>query len=78
MTWFGLRIMMDNDTLMTLLKHLLSLMTHLRCFHDILSGPRVDELLYLSITIINSFLKKEFHRESFLDGKFSNKELLTC
>ena len=58
-------------------KHLLFLMTSLRCFHEILSSPEANELLYLLIAIINSFLEKEFHNKYCLDESFSNKDLLT-
>jgi len=59
-------------------KHLSFLMTHLRCFHEILSGLGADELLHLLIVIINSFLEKEFHGECCLDESSSNQDLLTC
>ena len=59
-------------------KHLSSLMTSLRCFHEILSSPGVNELLYLLIAIINSFLEKRFHNKYCLDRSFSNKDLFTC
>ena len=47
--------------LMMLSKHLSFLTTSLRCFHEIQSGPEVDELLHLSMAIVNSFLKKEHY-----------------
>ena len=37
-----------------------------------------DELLHLSIAIINFFQEKEFHNEYCLDGSFSNNDLFTC
>jgi len=93
-TLLGFGIMMDKDALkcdsqcskliqalvmlMMLSKHLSSLMTSLRCFHEILSGPGAEKLLYLLIAIINSFLEKEFHDEYCLDGSSSNKDLFTC
>ena len=59
-------------------KHLLSLKINLRCFHKILSGPEVDELSHLLMTIINSSLEKEFHIEYGLKGSSSNKDIFTC
>jgi len=38
-------------------RYLLSLMTALRCFHEIQSGPGVDELLCLVMALLNSSLK---------------------
>jgi len=61
-----------------LLKYLLSLTTYLRYFYNILSFPGADKLLYLLITIVNSFLEKEFHGKYYLDRRSSNKELLNC
>lgn len=94
MALFGLGIMINNNTLkcngqcpkliqalvmlMMLLKYLLSLTTYLRYFYNILSVLEVDKLLYLLITIVNSFLEKEFHGKCYLDRISSNKELLTC
>ena len=59
-------------------KYLLSLMTSLRCFHEILSSLGEDELLYLLIAIVNSFLERKFYDEYCLDRTFSNKDLFTC
>ena len=64
--------------LMMLSKHLSFLTTSLRCFYEILSGLGADELLHLSIAIINFFQEKEFHNEYCLDGSFSNNDLFTC
>ena len=38
-------------------RHLSSLITALRCFHEIQSGPGVDELLHLVMALLNSSLK---------------------
>ena len=94
MILLGLGMIMDNNALkcdgqcpkltqilamlMILLKHLSSLTTCLRCFHEILSGSGADKLLHLSIAIINSFLKKEFYSECYLVRRSSNKDSLTC
>ena len=43
----------------------LSLIMNLIWLQVSLSGPKADELLYFSITLINSCLEKEFH--SFID-----------
>ena len=94
MVLLGLEMMIDDNSLKCdgqcskliqalvmftmLLKHLSSLMTHLRCFHDILSGPEADKLLHLLIAILNSSLKKEFYGKYCFDRSFSNRELLIC
>ena len=44
-------------------KHNLSLIICLRCLYPILSGPGVDELLHLSIVLVNSFSEKGYHEE---------------
>ena len=38
--------------LIILRRHLLSLMTALRCFHEIQSGPGVDKLLHLVMALL--------------------------
>ena len=43
------------------LKHVLSLIMHLRCSHDNLLGPGTDELLQLMIVCMNSFFEKFDH-----------------
>jgi len=43
--------------LMILVRHLSFLMTDLRCFHEIQSGPDMDKLLHLTMTLLNSSLK---------------------
>jgi len=58
-------------------KHLSSLMISLRCFHEILSGQEVDELLHLLMAVMNSSLEKEFHIKYDLKGSSSNKEAST-
>jgi len=42
-----------------LIKHVLSLIIILRCFHKILFGPGVDELLHLVIAFLNFSVEKE-------------------
>ena len=44
-------------------KHNLSFIIYLRCLYSILSGPGVDELLHLSIVLVNSFSEKKYHEE---------------
>jgi len=42
-----------------LLKYVLSLRIILKCLHDNLLGPRVEELLHLSKKLVNSFSAKQ-------------------
>ena len=56
-----LRLIQALAILIMLSKHLSFLITSLRYFHKIQSGPEVDELLHLSMAIVNSFLKKEHY-----------------
>ena len=56
-----LRLIQALAILMMLSKHLSFLITSLRYFHKIQSGPEVDELLHLSMAIVNSFLKNEHY-----------------
>jgi len=56
-------------------KHLSSLKTSLRCFHEILSGPGANKLLHMLIAIINYFPEKRFYDEYCLNGSSSNKDL---
>ena len=58
-------------------KHLLFLIISLRCFHEILSDPRVNELLHLLMAIVNSSLEKEFHNEYDLEESSSNNDIFT-
>jgi len=44
-----------------LLRYIVSLITALKCFHEILSGPGIDELLHLSIALLNSSFEKSGH-----------------
>ena len=44
-----------------LLRYIVSLITTLKYFHEILSGLGIDELLYLSIGLLNSSFKKSGH-----------------
>jgi len=55
------RLIQVLTILMMLSKHLSFLTISLRCFHEIQSSLEVDELLHLSMAIINSFLEKEYH-----------------
>ena len=80
----GLGVMINDDTLkcngqcpklihvlamlMILFKHLSSLTITLRCFHDILSRPSVNELLYLTIASLSSSFEKEGHSMAVLVG----------
>lgn len=79
-----LEIMIDNDTLkyngqylklihvlamlMILFKHVSSLTITLRCFHNILSRPSVNELLYLTIASLSSSFENEGHSITVLVG----------
>jgi len=45
-------------TLTMLMRHLLSLTTALRCFQETWSGLEVNELLHLSMALLNSLLEK--------------------
>ena len=56
-----LRLIQALAILMMLSKHLSFLIISLRYFHKIQSGPEVDELLHLSMAIVNSFLKNEHY-----------------
>lgn len=42
-----------------LLRYFSFLITALRCFQNIQSGPRMDELLHLLMTLLNSSLEKK-------------------
>ena len=53
---------------MSLLRHTMSLMILLRCLQDSLSSPEVDELMYFSITLINSSFENKFHVIISLQG----------
>jgi len=44
--------------LMKLFEYSVLLTTALKCFYKILSGPRADELLHLSIALVNSSFEK--------------------
>jgi len=49
------------------LKHFLSLITALRCFHEIQFKPEVNELLYLIIVLLNSLLENGSHVDICFD-----------
>ena len=54
--------------LINFLRHMTFLTYFLRCLYDNLSGSRVDELLYLAITPVNSSSKMKLH---FMTGLFA-------
>ena len=64
--------------LINLLRHILSLMIALRCFHDNLFSPGVNELLHLAIKLLNSLAKNEFQIVVYLVRISSNKSELIC
>jgi len=47
--------------LMKFLRHILLMTMTLRCFHDNLSGPRVNELLHFMMELLNSSSEKGIH-----------------
>ena len=47
--------------LIMLRRHLLSFMMAFRCFYETWSSPEVDELSYLLMVLLNSFLEKGSH-----------------
>ena len=53
---------------MNLLRYTLSLAIILRYLQDNLSGLGVDELLYFSTTLMNSFFENEFQFVTSLQG----------
>ena len=57
---------------MILFKHILSLMMLLRCSHESLSGLGADELLYLTIVLVNSTSENDAHDdEEYKSNSFS-------
>ena len=90
----GLEITMDVDVLkwegqlpsskhapvmlMILLRHTLSLMIFLRCLHNSLSRPGVDELSHLVIELVNSSFKKETYIVRYLFGISSRAQTSIC
>jgi len=56
---------------------MLSLTINLRYFHNILSEPGVDELLYLAIALLNSLVEKEGHFFTGLDEISFKMSVLT-
>jgi len=54
-----------------LFKHVLSLMIAFRCFQDTLSGPSIDELLHLTMELLNSLTEKVVQIVIFLVGILS-------
>ena len=59
-------------------KHPASLMTALRCFYKTLSEPEIDELLHLSIALINFLFEKEGHSDKDFNRISSKMFILTC
>ena len=64
--------------LMILLRHTLSLMIFLRCLHNSLSRPGVDELSHLVIELVNSSFKKETYIVRYLFGISSRAQTSIC
>ena len=57
---------------MMLFKYVLSLMMHLRCPHKSLLGSGTDELLHLTIVLVNSSLENDAHNnEEYESNSFS-------
>jgi len=63
--------------LMILVKHLLSLIIALRCFHKVQSGLEVDESLHLMMVFLNSPLENRSHLCICFDGNSSKRFRLT-
>ena len=61
-----------------LFKYISSLMIAFRCFQDTLSGPGVNELLYLTMELLNSLTEKEVQIVIFLVGISSIMSGLIC
>ena len=57
-------------------KHKSSLTIHLRCFHETLSSPDVDELLHFAIALLNFSFKKGVHSNAGLEGILSKTLIL--
>jgi len=57
-------------------KQSISLTTALRYFHETLSGPGADKLLYLSIALVNSSFEKEGQVDGGFDGISSKMFIL--
>ena len=51
-----------------LVRHLSFLITDLRCFHEIQSGPDIDKLLHLTIALLNSSLKNRGQSHDCFNG----------
>ena len=64
--------------LIILFRHNLFLTIHLRYFHDNLLEPRVNELLYLAIELINSSSEKETYFKGHLFEILFNTPMLIC
>jgi len=65
------KLMYTLAILMKFFKYSVFLTTTLKCFYKILSGLKVDELLHLSMTLVNSSFEKEGHiNDSFNKNLF--------
>ena len=53
-------------------KQLLLLIIHFRIFHEILSSPGADELLYLLMAFLNSSFEKGFYMKTGFEEILSN------
>jgi len=71
-----LKLMHVLAILMKFFRHNLLLTMTLRCLHNNLSGPGVDELLHLKITLLNSSLEIGIHVITALFGISSNNSKL--
>ena len=63
--------------LMIVFKHTLSLTILLRCLHNNLLGPEVDELLHLPMELMNSASEKETQGVEVILGISSKISTLT-
>jgi len=57
-------------------KQSLLLIIHFRIFHEILSSPEANELLYLLMAFLNSSFQKGFHMETSFEEISSNISML--
>jgi len=63
--------------LMILVRHLLSLMTTLRYFHEIQSSPGVNKLLHLTMVLLSSSLENGSHSYNCFNENPSKRFRLT-
>ena len=53
-------------------KYSASLIIALRCFHETLSRPKINELLCLLVALVNSLFKKEIQvNRDFVENSFN-------